>query len=93
MTEDEATFAIELRGSFFVRTDGTAADPFAASDAAASALLLEAIARRGGRGADGQTPPPAHPDRAFQPMGTEVRGPVEPRPPPPPLPLITPLPP
>ena len=81
VTEDAATFSIELRGSFFVRTDGTAADPFTGSDAAASALLLEAIARRGGRGADGQTPPPCHPERAFQPMGTEVMGPVEPRPP------------
>ena len=77
VTESRVAFSIELCGSFFISTDGTAEDPFASSDAAASKLLLEAIAQKGGRGADGKTPPPCHPNGDFQAMGTEVTPRVE----------------
>ena len=84
VTERMVTFSVELRGTFYVSTDGTAADPFETSDAAASALLLAAIAQRGGRGADGESPPPrvsqgpdGKRDGEFQPMGTAVEPQVE----------------
>ena len=81
VTECDVTFHVECRGTFFVSTDGTAEDPFRASDEAASTLLLAAVAEKGLRGIDGQTPPPPMPpgreDEGFQPMGIAGEGRVE----------------